>query len=150
MLTVQSLRDLLHYTAAKQHSPSKFMPAALGVTHRVSSRECGINMELDQVPVHSLVPAALQNIESVADFMQMLPEHDDDMAAQLADAEAHNECLRFVGEPALKALLHEALLSRCLPSTRCCRPRLHIGECLDLCPSKSRFLIVHEVPERLV
>ena len=56
-------------------------------------------MELDSVPVHSLVPQALQGVQSVADFMRLLPEHDDAMAAQLADAEAQDECLRFVGEP---------------------------------------------------
>ena len=55
-------------------------------------------MELDSVPVHSLVPAGLQNVASVADFMAMLHEYDDDMAAQLAEAEANDECLRFVGK----------------------------------------------------
>lgn len=55
-------------------------------------------MELEDVPVHSLVPAPLQTIESVSEFMTLLPEYDDDMAAQLADAEASGECLRFVGE----------------------------------------------------
>ena len=82
------------------HGRSAVLRGDMTLSTYVCCRECGINMELDQVPVHSLVPAALQNIESVADFMQMLPEHDDDMAAQLADAEAHNECLRFVGAPA--------------------------------------------------
>ena len=62
-------------------------------------RECGINMELEKVPVHSLVPSALSDIKSVGDFMQMLPEYDDDMAQQLAEAEAQDECLRFVGAP---------------------------------------------------
>ena len=56
-------------------------------------------MELGDVPVHSLVPSALSDIKSVGDFMQMLPEYDDDMAQQLAEAEAQSECLRFVGEP---------------------------------------------------
>lgn len=60
-------------------------------------RECGLNMELEDVPVHSLVPVPLKDIESPTDFMGLLHEYDDDMAAQLAEAEASNECLRFVG-----------------------------------------------------
>ena len=56
-------------------------------------------MELQDVPVHNLVPEPLRDIQSANDFMAMLHEYDDDMAAQLATAEANNECLRFVGEP---------------------------------------------------
>ena len=60
-------------------------------------RECGLNMELERVPVHSLVPAALQDVASVNDFMAMLHEYDDYMSVQLAEAEANDQCLRFVG-----------------------------------------------------
>ena len=65
-------------------------------------------MELDDVPVDSLVPAPLQGIASVSDFMALLHEYDDDMAAQLATAEANNECLRFVGALVPARLSHLA------------------------------------------
>ena len=57
-----------------------------------------MDIELDDVPVDSLVPEPLREISSVSDFMQRLPEFDGDMAKQLEDAEAADECLRFVGE----------------------------------------------------
>ena len=69
-------------------------------------------MKLEDVPVHSLVPAALADISSVSDFMQMLPEYDDDMAQQLAEAEAQDECLRFVGEHTVLQPLVWRILSR--------------------------------------
>lgn len=71
----------------------------IAVEVAVAIRECGMNMELEDVPVTSLVPAALRDVASVADFMQLLPEYDQDMAEQLATAEARDECLRFVGMP---------------------------------------------------
>ena len=90
-------------------------------------------MELGQVPVHSLVPPALQGVESVADFMQQLPEHDDAMAAQLAEAEAQNECLRFVGAPEPAACQRSALVTVCcLTAASACawtRMRVQSGLC---------------------
>ena len=60
-------------------------------------RECGLEVDLEDVPVHSLVPEPLREVESVAAFMQELPKYDGEMAALLQDAEAAGECLRFVG-----------------------------------------------------
>ena len=60
-------------------------------------RECGLEVDLEDVPVHSLVPEPLREVESVTDFMQELPKYDGEMAALLQDAEAAGECLRFVG-----------------------------------------------------
>lgn len=62
------------------------------------SRECGLAAELEAVPVQSLVPEPLRNIESVDEFLQKLPEHDSAMADLLQEAEAADECLRFVGK----------------------------------------------------
>ena len=45
----------------------------------------------------SLVPEPLQATDSVAKFMEELPKYDADMAAQLEEADAAGECLRFVG-----------------------------------------------------
>jgi aspartokinase/homoserine dehydrogenase 1 len=61
-------------------------------------RECGIDIELADVPVHSLVPEPLREVESVAEFMRELPKYDGDMATQLQEAEDAGECLRFVGK----------------------------------------------------
>lgn len=61
-------------------------------------REAGLNLELSDVAVQSLVPEPLQNVASAADFMQQLPQYDADLACQVSDAEAAGECLRFVGK----------------------------------------------------
>ena len=60
-------------------------------------RETGMDVELADVPVHSLVPEPLRDVASVDNFMARLPEFDGDIAEQLAAAEAAGECLRFVG-----------------------------------------------------
>lgn len=52
---------------------------------------------LEDLPVSSLVPGPLADV-SVADFLAKLPEHDGDMAAQLAEAQASGEVLRYVGK----------------------------------------------------
>ena len=64
---------------------------------RSDCRECGIEVELDDIPVDSLVPEPLQATDSVSKFMEELPKYDGDMAAQLEEADAAGECLRFVG-----------------------------------------------------
>ena len=61
-------------------------------------REAGLNLELGDVAVQSLVPEPLQHMASAADFMQQLPQYDADLARQVSDADAAGECLRFVGE----------------------------------------------------
>ncbi len=61
-------------------------------------REAGLNLELSDVAVQSLVPAPLQNVASADDFMQQLPQYDADLAQQVSEADAAGECLRFVGK----------------------------------------------------
>jgi len=62
------------------------------------AREAGMMIELDDVPIESLVPEPLRDPSiSVDDFMAKLPDYDDEMAAKLAEAEAAGEKLRFVG-----------------------------------------------------
>ncbi|CAI7807972.1 unnamed protein product [Closterium sp. NIES-53] len=63
----------------------------------ILARECGLRLELDQVPVQSLVPEALQHVASVDEFMQRLPEFDDEMEAKRKAAEETGEVLRYVG-----------------------------------------------------
>lgn len=47
----------------------------------ILGREAGLSIELDDVPVSSLVPQDLQDV-SVDEYMQKLSEHDDDMAVR--------------------------------------------------------------------
>ncbi len=54
-------------------------------------------LELEDVPVHSLVPEPLRGCATADEYLARLPEHDGDMAAQLAEASAAGECLRYVG-----------------------------------------------------
>lgn len=55
-------------------------------------------VELDDIPVDTLVPEPLAAVSSSDEFMQRLPEFDSDMERQLTEAEASGECLRYVGE----------------------------------------------------
>ncbi len=69
-------------------------------------RECGIEVELDDIPVDSLVPEPLQATDSVSKFMEELPKYDADMTARLEKADAAGECLRFVGMPSYSTCLY--------------------------------------------
>jgi len=73
--------------------------AGMDVARKVTilSRECGIMFELDDVPVESLVPEPIRDTSSVAEFMERLPEFDDEMTRKMEEAEAAGECLRYVG-----------------------------------------------------
>jgi aspartokinase/homoserine dehydrogenase 1 len=62
----------------------------------ILARECGLELELADVPVHSLVPGALAEV-SVEEYLARLPEFDAEMAALAAEAEAAGEVLRYVG-----------------------------------------------------
>ena len=63
----------------------------------ILAREAGLRLELADVPVQSLVPAALQGCKSADEYMAGLPAHDAAMAAQIAEADAAGEVLRYVG-----------------------------------------------------
>merc|ERR1712217_37566 len=62
-----------------------------------------MNLELDDVPVSSLVPTALQNWSPPAGkplgdaFIEEIRAFDDEMDALIAEADAAGEVLRFVG-----------------------------------------------------
>ncbi len=51
-------------------------------------------LELDQIPVESLVPGPLRATPSSAEYMARLPEFDGDMDSKLREAEASGDCLR--------------------------------------------------------
>merc|ERR1719410_1092106 len=69
----------------------------------ILARELGFQLELDDVPVKSLVPEALQDWQPPADanlgeaFVKELEAFDDGMDALIAEADAAGEVLRFVG-----------------------------------------------------
>ncbi|KAK9066670.1 hypothetical protein SSX86_013993 [Deinandra increscens subsp. villosa] len=63
----------------------------------ILARECGLNLELSDIPVQSLVPDPLKETASVDDFMQQLPSFDSDIATKRQAAEDAGEVLRYVG-----------------------------------------------------
>jgi bifunctional aspartokinase / homoserine dehydrogenase 1 len=63
----------------------------------ILARESGARPVLESLAVNSLVPANLVDVD-VATFLEKLPEHDADMAAQLDKAQASGEVLRYVGK----------------------------------------------------
>merc|ERR1712050_236393 len=69
----------------------------------ILARELGLNLELDDVPVNSLVPASLQNWDPPAGkplgdaFIDEIRAFDDDMDALITEADTAGEVLRFVG-----------------------------------------------------
>ncbi|KAK9095914.1 hypothetical protein Sjap_021411 [Stephania japonica] len=63
----------------------------------ILARESGMKLELSDIPVQSLVPEPLRAIASTEDFMQKLPEFDQDIATKRNDAESAGEVLRYVG-----------------------------------------------------
>jgi aspartokinase/homoserine dehydrogenase 1 len=62
----------------------------------ILGREMGLTLELANVSVEGLVPAALQKC-GADEFMARLPEFDPTMAAMLGDAQAKSQVLRYVG-----------------------------------------------------
>jgi len=69
----------------------------------ILARELGLKLELEDVPVKSLVPAALQDWSppdgaTLGDaFVEELKAFDDEMDALITEADAAGEVLRFVG-----------------------------------------------------
>jgi aspartokinase/homoserine dehydrogenase 1 len=62
----------------------------------ILGREAGLDLELKDVQVQSLVPELLQ-AGDVESFLDGLPAHDDTMKAMYRQAEATGEVLRYVG-----------------------------------------------------
>ena len=67
------------------------------------ARQCGMEIELSSVPVQSLVPQSLRDWQPIEGevlaeaFVAQMKPFDEEMAALLAEAEAANAVLRFVG-----------------------------------------------------
>eukprot|EP00884_Botryococcus_braunii_P021858 jgi/Botrbrau1/8356/Bobra.0046s0017.1 len=86
----------LGYTEPDPRDDLAGMDVARKVT--ILGREAGLNLELENVPVESLVPEPLRAVASVAEFMERLPQFDGDLAARMEAADAAGSCLRFVAQ----------------------------------------------------
>ncbi len=73
--------------------------AGMDVARKVTilARECGLDLELDDVPVQSLVPEPLQSVDSADEYLRRLPEFDGEMQSMMDEAKEAGQCLRFVG-----------------------------------------------------
>ena len=63
----------------------------------ILARTLGMRLELEDVAVEPLYPAPMADL-SVADFMERLPELDDEIAAKVADATAQGGVLRYTAD----------------------------------------------------
>ncbi|XP_020698686.1 bifunctional aspartokinase/homoserine dehydrogenase 1, chloroplastic [Dendrobium catenatum] len=63
----------------------------------ILARESNLKLELSDIPVQSLVPEQLRACSSAEEFLQKLPNFDDDFSKEQNDAEAKGEVLRYVG-----------------------------------------------------
>ncbi len=62
----------------------------------ILAREVGWDVEVDQVPVHSLVPKELEDV-SVEDFLSKLTMVDDEMARLYEEADKEGNVLKYAG-----------------------------------------------------
>jgi aspartokinase/homoserine dehydrogenase 1 len=62
----------------------------------ILAREMGLDLELDDVRIESLVPESLRN-GSVEEFFERLPKHDQAMTDLLIQSRGRDEVLRYVG-----------------------------------------------------
>ncbi|KAJ4713813.1 Aspartokinase-homoserine dehydrogenase [Melia azedarach] len=63
----------------------------------ILARESGLKLELSDLPVGSLVPEPLKACASAEEFMQRLPQFDQELAKQKQEAEDAGQVLRYVG-----------------------------------------------------
>jgi homoserine dehydrogenase len=68
----------------------------------ILARECGAEAVLEDLAVDSLVPEALRDVDE-STYLEKLPSHDADMAAQLEEAQAAGDVLRYIGKYDAKA-----------------------------------------------
>jgi aspartokinase/homoserine dehydrogenase 1 len=84
----------------------------------ILARELGLKLELDDVPVESLVPEKLRDWQpaegkNLGDaYVEELANYDDEMTALIESAEAAGEILRYVGAIDMKAGKASVKLSR--------------------------------------
>eukprot|EP00249_Psilotum_nudum_P011933 c23476_g1_i1 orf=63-2849(+) len=63
----------------------------------ILARETGLKLELEDIPVQSLVPEPLRRLSTAEEFLAKLPDHDQEIARKRKEAEQADEVLRYVG-----------------------------------------------------
>ncbi|GAA0171667.1 hypothetical protein LIER_25647 [Lithospermum erythrorhizon] len=63
----------------------------------ILARECDLKLELADISVETLVPEPLRTCSSAEEFLEKLPQFDEDMARRKQEAEDAGEVLRYVG-----------------------------------------------------
>lgn len=63
----------------------------------ILARESGLKLELSDIPVDNLVPEPLRTTASAEEFMEKLPQFDQEWTTKLEEAEAAGKVLRYVG-----------------------------------------------------
>jgi bifunctional aspartokinase / homoserine dehydrogenase 1 len=62
----------------------------------ILARECGMDMEIGQIEVESIVPPDCRGIEKVDEFMEVFQKYDSEFTARQMDAAKRNERLRYM------------------------------------------------------
>ncbi|CDR47758.1 CYFA0S37e00298g1_1 [Cyberlindnera fabianii] len=94
---IVSIAKQLGYTEPDPRDDLNGLDVARKVT--ILARLSGASVESPtSFPVQSLIPKALESVESASEFMEKLPNHDDELQALKDEAAAENKVLRFVGK----------------------------------------------------
>ncbi len=64
----------------------------------ILARECGLNLELADIQVDSVLPQGFTQGLSSAEFLELLPALDESFQEKMAKAKAHGAVLRYVGQ----------------------------------------------------
>lgn len=87
----------LGYTEPDPRDDLNGLDVARKVT--ILARIAGFKVESPtSFPVQSLIPSALESVKSSVEFMEKLPEYDDELKKLKDEAAAENKVLRFVGK----------------------------------------------------
>ncbi|QJC29224.1 bifunctional aspartate kinase/homoserine dehydrogenase I [Enterobacteriaceae endosymbiont of Plateumaris rustica] len=63
----------------------------------ILAREIGYNLELNDIQIESIIPNEFKNLNSVKEFMSLLPKLDESFEKKIQNAKKENKVLRFIG-----------------------------------------------------
>ncbi|QJC28330.1 bifunctional aspartate kinase/homoserine dehydrogenase I [Enterobacteriaceae endosymbiont of Plateumaris braccata] len=63
----------------------------------ILAREIGYDLELNDIQIESIIPNKFNNLNSVKEFMSLLPELDSHFDKKIQNAKKENKVLRFIG-----------------------------------------------------
>lgn len=93
---IVSVAKKLGYTEPDPRDDLNGLDVARKVT--ILARISGLEIENStSFPIHSLIPKALESVESADEYMAKLPDFDSDMENLKAEAAKENKVLRFIG-----------------------------------------------------